>query len=331
VLLDGRSALVCALLAVLLLAVGAVTLTTGDFPVPLGAVVRELTGRGTDPQNAFVIRTLRLPRLLTALLAGAALGVAGALFQSLTRNPLGSPDVIGFNSGAATGALVVILVLHGSNGAISAGAVIGGLATALAVHLLTLRRGSTGLRLVLVGLGAAAMLESANSYLLTRASLDDAQSASVWLVGSLNGRGWEYVRPLSLVLLVLLPAAVVLARGLGVMEMGDDLGRSLGLRAERLQAGTVLVAVGLSAVATAAAGPISFVALAAPQIARRLTGVPGVNTVPAALTGAVLLTGSDLAAQHVFGGGLPVGVVTAAVGGLYLAWLLSREWSGGRG
>ncbi|QMU71622.1 iron chelate uptake ABC transporter family permease subunit [Streptacidiphilus sp. P02-A3a] len=329
--LDLRGLLVCAVLALLLLAVCAVTLSTGDFPVPLTEVLRVLTGRGGSAADRFVIEGLRLPRLLTALLVGAALGTSGALFQSLSRNPLGSPDIVGFDTGAATGALVVILLLHGTAWQTAAGAVVGGLATALAVYLLALRRGSQGYRLILVGLGVAALLSSANSYLITRAGINDAQTAAVWMIGSVNGRGWEYVRPLSLALLVLLPAAVRVSRGLRTLELGEELSRGLGLRVGAVQVSAVLVGVGLSAAATAAAGPIGFVALAAPQIARRLTGLSEPGPLPAALTGAALLSASDLAAQRLLNGELPVGVVTAAVGGLYLAWLLSQERRKGRG
>jgi iron complex transport system permease protein len=313
------------------LVVAAVTLSTGDYHVPLPDVFRVLGGGGT-PAEHFVVESLRLPRLLTGLLAGAALGTGGALFQSLSRNPLGSPDVVGFDTGAATGALVVILVLHGTSGQSAVGAALGGLATAVAVYLLAMRRGVHGGRLVLIGIAVSAMLTSVNSYLLTRASVTDAQSASVWLVGSLNGRGWEQVRPVALALLVLLPAAGALARPLRMLEMGDDTAAALGTRPEPVRFAAIVVGVGLAAVATSSAGPIGFVALSAPQIARRLTGVPGPGVLSSALTGALLLSAADLAGQRVFPTTqLPVGVMTGAIGGGYLAWLLAREWRGGRG
>ena len=310
----------------------AVTLSTGDYHVPIPEAVRTVFGGGTAIDR-FIIEQLRLPRLLTALAVGAALGTGGAVFQSISRNPLGSPDIVGFDTGAATGALIVITLIHGSPVQTAVGAVLGGVATAAAVYLLAMRHGVQGYRLILVGIGVGAMLSSVNGYLLTRASVNDAQSASLWLIGSLDGRDWDYVLPETAMLAVLLPVAWWLTRGLAVLELGDDLGRGLGLRVEWLRAGALLVGVALSAAAVAAAGPIGFVALCAPQIARRLTGAPGPNTLPAALTGAVLLAGSNLAAQRVFAGttnGLPVGVVTAVLGGLYLAWLLSREWRKGR-
>jgi iron complex transport system permease protein len=202
--------------------------------------------------------------------------------------------------------------------------------TALAVYLLAMKRGGSGYRLVLVGIGIAAMLESANSYLLTRADITDAQAAAVWLTGSLNGRGWEQVRPTAVALAVLLPLAVRLGRDLRILELGDDLGRALGVSAERTRLGAVLVGVGVTAIATAATGPIAFIALAAPQVARRLTNASGPNIVASAFMGAALLVTSDLAAQRLFAPRqLPVGVMTGAVGGLYLAWLLRREWRRG--
>jgi iron complex transport system permease protein len=328
--IDARALVVGVALLAGCLLVAAVTLSTGDYHVPLPDVIRVLGGGGT-PAEHFVVESLRLPRLLTGLLVGAALGTGGALFQSLSRNPLGSPDVVGFDTGAATGALVVILLLHGSSGQIALGAGAGGLATALAVYLLAMRRGVHGGRLVLIGIAVSAMLVSVNSYLLTRASVTDAQSASVWLVGSLNGRGWEQVRPVALALLVLLPAAGALARPLRMLEMGDDTAAALGARPEPVRFAAIVVGVGLAAVATSSAGPIGFVALSAPQIARRLTGVPGPGVLGSALTGALLLSAADLAGQRVFPATqLPVGVMTGVIGGGYLAWLLAREWRGGR-
>jgi iron complex transport system permease protein len=329
--MDTRSCVVALGLLVAIVIVSAITLTTGDYHIPLLDVVRTIVGGGTATQH-FIIETLRLPRLLTGLLVGAALGVGGAIFQSVSRNPLGSPDIVGFNTGSATGALLVILVWHGSMSQIAAGAVVGGVGTALVVYVLAIKRGVQGYRLILIGIGIAAMLSSVNSYLLTRADVTDAQAAAVWLTGSLNGRGWEQVRPITLALVVLLPAAAWLARNLRMLELGDDTARALGVSAERTRVTAVVVGVGLTAVATASAGPIAFIALSAPQVARRLTRVAGPNIAVSALTGAALLAASDLAAQRVFAPTqLPVGVATGAVGGLYLAWLLSREWRRGRG
>ena len=326
-----RSVLVCVGTVALILIVAVITLTTGDFPLPLGEVLRTLFGGGS-PLDEFVLNTLRLSRLLTGLLVGAALAVGGSTFQSVARNPLGSPDIVGFTQGAATGALLVIVVLHGSTTQIALGALISGLGTAIAVYLLAVRRGVAGYRLILIGVGVAAMLTAVNGYLITRANLADAQAAAVWLTGSLNGRDWTQVYPIAIAVVVLLPLAAYLGRGLRMLELGDDTAKALGVGTERVRIGAVLVGVALTAVATASAGPIVFVALSAPQITQRLTGVPGPNIVPTALTGALLLSASDLVAQRIFDPTqLPVGVFTGVLGGIYLAWLLGREWRKGRG
>ncbi|RIJ71250.1 hypothetical protein D1871_14590 [Nakamurella silvestris] len=327
----SRSLWVCAGLLVTTLVIAVLSLGTGDFVISPSNVLRTLFGDGAT-KDTFIIHTLRLPRLLTAVLVGIALGIGGTLFQSLSRNPLGSPDIIGFNTGAATGALFVILVFHGTANQTAVGSLIGGVATALLVYVLAITRGVHGYRLILVGIGVAAILTSVNAYLMTRAGLRDAQGAMVWLTGSLNGRSWEHVRPITLALVLLVPVALWLGRDLRFLELGDDTAGALGLKAERTRLLAVLVGVGLTALATASAGPIGFIALSAPQVARRLTGVPGPNVVPSALTGAVLLAAADLAAQRIFAPTqLPVGVMTGAIGGVYLAWLLSREWRKRRG
>lgn len=325
-----RTLLVCLGLLVAVVGVSLVTIGTGEYPMSVPDVVRTLLGGG-DQSMHFVVMTLRLPRVLVACFVGAALGVSGGIFQSLTRNPLGSPDIIGFTSGAATGALVAIIGFGGGSARIALAALVGGIVTAAAVYLLAYRKGVQGYRLVLVGIGISAVLTSINSYLLTRADLTTAQNAAIWLVGSLNGRGWEHVRPVGLALLVLLPLAFALGRRLLMLEMGDDVCKALGIPVERSRLALVLVAVALCAVAVASAGPIAFVALAAPQVARRLTRAPGPGLAAAALMGALVLTASDLGAQRLLAPTqLPVGVMTGLVGGCYLAWLLSREWRSGR-
>jgi iron complex transport system permease protein len=327
---DLRAAVVGLLLAAVALGMGVVLIGTGDFPLAPGDVVRTLFGGGTPAQD-FVVRELRLPRVLVGLLVGGCLGLAGAVFQSVSRNPLGSPDVIGFGQGSAAGALAVIVWWHGGAFAVAAGAVAGGLLTGIAVYALAWRRGVQGHRLVLVGIGAAATLSAVNGYLLTRADLVDAARAVVWLTGSLNGRDWSQVWPLGCACAVLVPVVLCGARPPRMLEMGDDSAYALGTRVERTRLVLMLAAVLLTAAATAAAGPIAFVALIAPQVARRLTRAPGPNLLPAALAGAALLVTADWSAQRAFGADqLPVGVLTGMLGGGYLLWLLAAERGAGR-
>jgi iron complex transport system permease protein len=310
-----RSAAVCAVLLTALLAVGLFTLATGDYTIPLPDLVSALFGGG-DQATRFVVGSLRAPRLVAGILVGAALGASGAVFQSVTRNPLGSPDVIGFGTGAATGAVAVITLTGGDSAAVAAGALAGGLLTAAAVYLLAFRHGALhGFRLVLVGVGVTGMLTAFNQWMLTRASLNDAVSAQIWLTGSLNAVGWPQTVPPAVALAVLLPPALLLGRGTDLLEL--------------VRLAVVGLAVALVAVATATAGPVTFVALAAPQAARRLTRAPGAGIGPAAVTGALIVPVSDLIAQRALPSELPVGVATGAIGGVYLAFLLARQWRGG--
>jgi iron complex transport system permease protein len=300
------------------------SLALGDYPVALTDVLRSLVGAG-NPETDLVVRTLRLPRGLTALLVGAGFGLSGAIFQRLTRNPLASPDIIGVNAGAAAGGVLAIVVWHATGTQVTVTALVGGLVSALAIYGLAYRQGVSGYRLVLVGIGITAMLGSVTSYLLTRAEIFDAQRAAVWITGSLNGRSWDDLRPMAWALIVLLPVAAGLARQLRLLELGDDAARGLGARVERARGALLLTGVGLAAIATAATGPIAFVALVSPQIARRLVGPGSVGLLPAAACGALLLTASDLVGRRAFAPTeLPVGIVTAVLGAPYLLLLLAQ-------
>ncbi|TLS39727.1 hypothetical protein FE633_45355 [Streptomyces montanus] len=328
--LDVRSFTVVALLLVAALAASVVLIGTGDFPIPAGDVLKSLLGNG-DTGQEFIVNELRLPRVLVGLLVGASLGLGGALFQAISRNPLGSPDVLGLGQGSTAGALTVIVLFSGNAAEVTVGALVGGLATGLAIYVLAWKRGVHGYRLVLVGIGVSAIVTAVNGYLLTKADLVDAARAVVWMTGSLNGRDWPQVWPLLWLCAALLPLVLGNARGLRMLEMGDDVAYALGVRVERTRMLLMLAAVLLTAAATAAAGPVSFVALTAPQLARRLTRSPGPNLMAAMCMGATLLIVADWASQRAFGADqLPVGVVTGVLGGVYLLWLLVTERKAGR-
>ncbi|MBB5801721.1 iron complex transport system permease protein [Saccharothrix ecbatanensis] len=327
--ISERALLVSTAIAALTVAAAVATMVSGDFPLTVGEVLATFLGQG-DGYAEFVIFTLRLPRLLTGLLVGAALALSGAILQSLSRNPLASPDIIGFTQGAATGAIAVIVLVQGSMAETALGATVAGLLTSAAVYLLAFKQGVQGFRLVLIGIGVSAMMLAVNSYLLTRATLESALAAQTWLVGGLNNRGWDQAQVVAVVLAVLLPCALILGRRLALLEMGDSAATGLGVNAERTRLALLAVSVGLAAVATAAAGPITFVALAAPQLARRLTAASGPGLTASALMGGLLLVISDLVVQRLFPTTpLPVGIATGAIGGLYLVWLLAHEWRKG--
>jgi iron complex transport system permease protein len=320
------TALALVLAALLIVAIG-----TGDYPIAPADVVAALTGHG-DAGTRFIVRDLRLPRALCGMLAGIALAISGAIFQSLTRNPLGSPDIIGFEQGASVGALIVITILAGSGTAVSGGALAGGALTAIAVYGLAFRRGGTsGYRLILVGIAIGFLMLSVTDFLLARARIEAAEEATRWLLGSLNGRDWDDVVPLALGLALLLPATIPAGRALRALELGDDAAHALGVRVERMRLGLVGLAVALVSVSVVAVGPIGFVALTAPQIARRLARTASPPLICSALTGAVIVLAADIAAQRLIPAtALPVGVMTGGFGGLYLAWLLTSEWRAGR-
>ncbi|MQY02615.1 FecCD family ABC transporter permease [Actinomadura macrotermitis] len=325
-------AIVCtALLAVAAVALAVVMIGSGEFRLTPAEVLRTLAGDGA-PADAFIVRQIRLPRAAAALAVGAALGLAGAIFQSLTRNPLGSPDFIGLSSGAATGVLAAIVLFGAGSAAAAGGAVAGALAAGALIYALTGRHGAHGQRLVLVGVGITAILTGVNGYLLTEARIEDAARAVLWLTGSLDGRDWADTGPLLAALAVLVPAVLLgCARPLRMLEMGDDAAHGLGVPVGRVRVALLAAAVLLVALAAAAAGPVAFVALTAPQLARRLTRTPGPNLLPSLCMGAALLTAADLLGQRAFPGHqLPAGVVTGLVGGGYLIWLLITQRRTGR-
>ncbi|WP_405556759.1 FecCD family ABC transporter permease [Streptomyces sp. NBC_01171] len=328
--LDLRSLIVVVLLLVAVLAAGVALIGTGDAHIPATDVLRTLVGNG-NPYQDFIVNELRLPRLLVGLLVGASLGLGGALFQSISRNPLGSPDVLGLAQGSTAGALVMIVLFSGSAAAVTAGALVGGLVTGLGIYLLAWKQGVHGYRLVLVGIGVSAVLTAVNGYLITKADIVDAARAVVWMTGSLSGRDWTQVWPLLILCAVVVPVVLANGRGLRMLEMGDDVAYALGVRVHRVRLVLMVGAVLLTAAATAAAGPVGFVALIAPQLARRLTRSPGPNLVPSLCMGAALLVTADWVCQRLFGADqLPVGVVTGVVGGAYLLWLLVGERRAGR-
>jgi len=313
-------------LLVLLVAVTAViAVGLGKYHVAPMDVLSVLAGSNTSFDRVVVLQW-RLPRMLMALLVGGALGLSGAIFQAVTGNALGSPEIVGVNFGAYTGALAVLATAGGGYYAVAGGAMIGGLVTAAVVYALSYRHGVAGYRLIVVGIAVGAVLNSVNQWIVIKLDHHTAVTAAVWQQGTLSGLTWLQVVPMTVCVALLISALVLLGPQLPVLQLGDDAAGALGLRPDRARAAYLVVGVGLVAAACAAAGPITFVALAAPQLARRLTGSPGVALVPAAVMGAVLLLVSDVIAQQLFRDNeLPVGVVTVSLGGCYLIYLLVTQ------
>jgi iron complex transport system permease protein len=319
-----RRAFVVGALAVLLVLVFLVALMVGNTFYPPSDVVGVILGEQV-PGASFTVGTLRLPRAITGALAGIAFGLAGVTFQTMLRNALASPDVIGITSGASAAAVFAITVLGVGGAGVSVLAVVFGLGTAVAIYLLAYRNGLSGARLVLIGIGVGAMLDSVVSYLLLKSSSFEVQAALRWLTGSLGSAFWEGVPPLAVSLVLLLPAILLLTRRLAALQLGDDSATALGVRVDRTRLLLIVVAVALAAVATATTGPIAFVAFLAGPIAARLVGGGTSLLVPAGLVGGLLVLTADLIGQFAFDTSFPVGVVTGAIGAPYLLFLLIRS------
>ncbi|MER7081244.1 iron complex transport system permease protein [Saccharopolyspora kobensis] len=319
---------------VLLLAVFVLDVGLGEYRISPVEVLQTLVGGG-DRAQQIIILELRLPRALTALLVGAALGLSGAIMQTLARNPLASPDMLGITWGAGTAATTVI-VLGGTAGSLAGAladyglplvALAGGLLTGIAVYGLAYRRGVDSYRLVLVGVGVSALAGNATYWLLTVGDVNEAGRALVWLTGSLNARGWEHVVPTAIALCVLVPLTLIGAHVLGALQFDDDTVRGLGVRTDLTRGVLLLAAVVLASIATAAAGPIQFVALATPQIALRLAHTSRPPLLSSMVFGAALVVGADVISRTAFGSlELPVGIVTAILGAPYLIYLLVRRY-----
>lgn len=314
------------------------SVSIGTYSIPIRDVVDSLLGIGSGDAD-LIVRELRLPRALTALLVGLAFGLSGAIFQAVTRNPLAGPDLIGISAGASAGAVCTILIGGvtsagaASFGAVPFGALVGALLTAVFIYVMAYRGGTiTGYRFVLVGLAMHGVLMALTRWMLARADIDQASRAMVWLTGSLNGRDYAHVRWVGVALLVLVPLTLALARPYQLLQFDDDTALSLGMPLRRARIALLVVATCLAAVAAASAGPVAFIALGAPQIARRLAGTAGIPLIASGLVGAATLLAADLAARLAFSPTeLPVGVVTGAVGAPYLMWLLARTNRAGKG
>lgn len=314
------------------LVVAALSLAVGAYSLGLPDLLRTLLGLGTGSEN-FIVLKLRLPRLVLAVLAGAAFAVSGALFQTILRNPLASPDIIGVTGGASAAAVFGMLVLGFGSLATSLAAFAGAMLVAAAVYLLAWRGGVVGYRFVLIGVGVAFMLQGVLGYLLSRAELRDAQDALTWLVGSVSGARWPEIAVLAGFLVVLLPIALLLAGRLRALQLGDEAAMSLGVSPEPARLALLVTAVALAAIATAAVGPLAFIAFVAAPIARRAVGTGGLALLPAALVGILITTLADFTAQHLLPGGLqlPAGIITGAIGAPYLLWLLATANRNGKG
>ena len=299
----------------------------GDYPLTAAEVFGTLLGGG-DEFTAMIVLEWRLPVAIAAVLFGAMLGVGGAIFQSLTRNPLGSPDLIGFDAGSYT-AVVLLILLLGNAGywAVAGASLVGGMVTALVVYLLARRRGVQGFRLIIVGIAMSALLGSVDDYLISRAELSDAMMIGFWGAGSIARVTWASLVPAAAFAAAIAVGCILLAPALRSMELGDDAAVTQGTRVGVARILLIVVGVATTAIVTATAGPIGFIALAAPQMAKRVARTPGVSLLASAAMGATILAAAHLLSLLIgqVSHAVPVGLITVCVGGCYLIWLLIHE------
>lgn len=319
-----RRTLIVAFLIVAVAAVYIVSLMWGENVYSPAEIVRVIRGEQV-PGASYSIGELRLPRATMGLLAGFAFGAAGVTFQTMLRNQLASPDIIGISAGASAAGVIGIVIFGMSQSQVSIVALIASLLVALAIYLLSYKDGFVGTRLILIGIGVAAMLHSVVTYALSQASTWDLPSATRWLTGSLNAATWERTLPLLVVVSALMPIMLAFSRSLDLLRLGDDSATALGARVTLARVSLIICSVILIAVATAACGPVAFVAFLSGPIAARIVGPGGPLIVPSALTGALIILLSDLVGQYALGTRYPVGVITGALGAPFLIYLLVRS------
>lgn len=318
-----RWILVTSLLALLSCTLCIAMLLLGNTIYPIQEVIRSLAGeqiRGVS----FAVNTIRLPRMLAGLFAGFAFGLAGNTFQTMLRNPLANPDIIGITSGSSMAAVFCIIILHTGRAVVSLTSVIAGLTTVVIIYLLSRGKSFSVGRLILVGIGIQAMNTSVISYLLLIGEQQDIPAAIRWLSGSLNGIQMHELPPLMIAVLIFAPIVIMLGKHLSILELGEQTATSLGVNTDGARIALIFSSVCMIALATAITGPIAFVAFLAGPIARRLVGIGLSSVLPAGLVGVNLVLAADLIGQFAFVARYPVGIITGILGAPYLIYLLIR-------
>ncbi|CAM3475222.1 FecCD family ABC transporter permease [Stackebrandtia soli] len=327
-----RSLTVNGTLALATLALFTLTMMVGSYLISATDVLLSTFSIVENPSVDFVIHELRLPPAATALFVGAALGLSGIIFQQLLANPLASPDFVGISSGASLAAVGAIIFGNIGGLGISVAALVGALVSSGIVYLLAWRDGISGYRFILIGIGVSQFTLSIVGYVIARADLNDARAAMTWLMGSVGQAGPTQLTALMATVAIAIPVAMVLERHLRTLALGDDTARGLGARTELARFALIALALILVAVATAAAGPLAFVALLAGPIARRILGPASAGLlVASALVGALIVLAANLVSVHLLPSDLPTGIITGAVGAPYLIWLLATVNREGRG
>lgn len=318
-----RFILVTSSLALIAVALCCTMLMLGNTIYPVSDVVGVLMGEQVKGAS-FAVETIRFPRMVAGVFAGFAFGVAGHVFQTMLRNPLANPNVIGITAGSSAAAVFCIIVLQASNAVVSIASILGGLATVLIIFFLSKGSSFSIGRLILIGIGIQAMLNAVISYLLLIGQEHDIPTAMRWLSGSLNGASVEELYPLMLAVLFFTPILIVFGKRLEMLELGEQAATSLGVDTNKTRLVLIISSVLMISLATAATGPIAFISFLAGPIAKRLVGVGFSSLIPAGLVGIILVLASDLIGQFAFVARYPVGVITGILGAPYLIYLLIR-------
>ncbi len=315
--------LVTGLLAALSCVLCCAMLLLGNTVYPVREVIRALSGEPL-PGVSFAVNTIRLPRMLAGFFAGFAFGVAGNTFQTMLRNPLANPNVIGITTGSSAAAVFCITILHASGAVISVASVIAGFAAVAFIYFLSRGKSFSVGRLILIGIGMQAMLDAVISYLLLIGAQQDIPAALRWLSGSLNGSQMHELPPLVVTVLIFAPTVILLGKPLSLLELGEHSAATLGVNTDKTRMALILSSVCMIALATATTGPIAFVSFLSGPIAKRLVGAGFPNAIPAGLVGVNLVLAADLVGQFAFEVRFPVGVITGLLGAPYLIYLLIR-------
>ncbi|MBH8571730.1 iron ABC transporter permease [Nostocaceae cyanobacterium CENA369] len=324
--LDRRLPLMLLSLAVVIVVAMVMNLGRGEYPISPSDIVKTVLSIDTgNPDYAFVIYNLRLPRTLVAFMVGVALAISGTIFQGLTRNPLADPAFIGINSGASLAAVAIIVLFPSAPiSALPLSAFAGALFMAALIYSLAWNKGSSPLLFILLGVGLSAIADAFTTLLITFGEISNVSDALVWLAGSVYGRTWEQVFSLLPWLIIVVPMTLILARHLNALNLGDDVARGLGSRVEWQRGLFVLIGVALVGASVSTAGNIKFVGLIAPHLGRQLVGPNHEGLIPiSALLGGMLVVAADLLGRTLFAPiEIPCGVVTAAIGAPYFLFLL---------
>ncbi|MDG4728209.1 iron ABC transporter permease [Bacillus sp. GBSC66] len=326
-----RALVVTVVLLCLTAAVVLYSLNTGTLKLSPLVVVKTLFGFG-DFQSETVLFDYRLPRIVVTMLAGIGLGIAGGILQSLSRNPLADPGIIGLNAGAAFGLIVFVTYFHALEGNPSLLIPLftfgGGLLAAAVIVLLAYNRqeGLVPIRLILVGIAVAAGFSALTLYLSLKLDEDTYTFASRWLVGNVWGRDWIHVLALLPWIVCLVPLTLMQSNTLNALTLGDAVASSVGVRVQRQRLLLLTLAVGLASASVSMTGGIAFIGLVAPHLARRLVGSLHQYFLPvSALLGLLILVSADTIGRSIFApNAIPAGVVVAFIGAPYFLYLLTK-------